>query len=125
MYNLIIKIKYKRKRGIPLHTLTKNDLTGHDVFEFMTGVYAGTHWLEDSLYISEDLFQELELKKIFDLSLKSFSYFGITIVTQNEWENTKKVATQDFPLSCEIIKEIDDWAKVCFEKSNCFTICGI
>lgn len=108
-----------------MYTLTKSDLTGHDVFEFMRGIYAGEYWLEDSLYIPEDLFQELELKKLFDLSLKSFSYFGITTVTKNEWENTKKAATKDFPRSCEIIEEIDAWAKVCFEKLNCFTICGI
>ena len=44
-----------------MNLLTKNKLTEHDVFEFMKGTFSGTHWLEDSLYIPEDLFQQMEL----------------------------------------------------------------
>lgn len=46
-----------------MNVLTKNKLTEHDVFEFMKGTFSGTHWLEDSLYIPEDLFQQMELEK--------------------------------------------------------------
>ena len=37
--------------------------------------FSGTHWLEDSLYIPEDLFQQMELEKIFNICLNHFSYF--------------------------------------------------
>ena len=52
-----------------MNLLTKNKLTEHDVFEFMKGTFSGTHWLEDSLYIPEDLFQQMELEKIFNICL--------------------------------------------------------
>lgn len=108
-----------------MHILTKSDLVEHDVFELMKGTFSGTHWLEDSLFIPEDLFQQMNLEKLFCLGISSFSYFGITVVTKSEWENVKRIATDTFPLTIEIVKEIDDWAKVCFETEECFTICGI
>lgn len=110
---------------IPLHILTKNELTEHDVFEFMKGNFTGTHWREDSLYVPEDLFQQMELGKIFLISLNHFSYFGVTTVLPNEWDNVKRVTKQDFPLSLEIITEIDHWVQICFETEKCFSICGI
>ena len=67
-----------------MNVLTKNKLTEHDVFEFMKGTFSGTHWLEDSLYIPEDLFQQMELEKIFNTCLNHFSYFGVTTVIPSE-----------------------------------------
>ena len=58
-----------------MNVLTKNELTEHNVFEFMKGNFFGTHWFEDSLYIPEDVFQQMELEKIFNTCLKRFSYF--------------------------------------------------
>ena len=72
-----------------MNVLTKNKLTEHDVFEFMKGTFSGTHWLEDSLYIPEDLFQQMELEKIFNICLNHFSYFGVTTVIPSEWNNVK------------------------------------
>ena len=108
-----------------MHVLTKSELTEHDVFEFMKGNFSGTHWLEDSLYIPEDLFQQMELENIFMTCLKHFSYFGVTTVIPGEWDNVKNATKKDFPRSLEIISEIDDWVQVCFETEKCFTICGI
>lgn len=108
-----------------MYVLTKNQLTEHDVFEFMKGNFFGTHWLEDSIYIPEDLFQQMELGKIFSTCLNHFSYFGITTVIPSEWDNMKKVVEKNFPYSFEIITEIDSWVQVCLETEKCFTICGI
>ena len=107
-----------------MNLLTKNQLTEHDVFEFMKGTFSGTHWLEDSLYIPEDLFQQMELEKIFNICLNHFSYFGVTTVIPSEWNNVKQVTKKDFPCSFKIA-EIDNWVQVCFETEECFTICGI
>ena len=108
-----------------MNVLTKNELTEHDVFEFMKGNFFGTHWLEDSLYIPEDVFQQMELEKIFNTCLKRFPYFGVTTVIPSEWNNVKQVAKKDFPYSFKIISEIDNWVQVCFETKKSFTICGI
>lgn len=108
-----------------MNVLTKNKLTEHDVFELMKGTFSGTHWLEDSLYIPEDLFQQMELEKIFNICLNHFSYFGVTTVIPSEWNNVKQVTKKDFPCSFKIIAEIDNWVQVCFETEECFTICGI
>ena len=108
-----------------MNVLTKNKLTEHDVFEFMKGTFSGTHWLEDSLYIPEDLFQQMELEKIFNICLNHFSYFGVTTVIPSEWNNVKQVTKKDFPCSFKIIAEIDNSVQVLFETEECFTICGI
>ena len=89
----------------------------------MKGTFSGTHWLEDSLYIPEDLFQQMELEKIFNICLNHFSYFGVTTVIPSEWNNVKQVTKKDFPCSFKIIAEIDNWVQVCFETEECFTIC--
>ena len=59
-----------------MNVLTKNKLTEHDVFEFMKGTFSGTHWLEDSLYIPEDLFQQMELEKIFNICLNHLLFWS-------------------------------------------------
>ena len=59
-----------------MHLLTKSELTEHDVFEFMKGKFTGQHWREDSLYVPEDLFRQMELETIFLIGLNHFSYYG-------------------------------------------------
>lgn len=75
--------------------------------------------------IPADVFQQMELEKIFNTCLKRFSYFGVTTVIPSEWNNVKQVAKKDFPYSFKIISEIDNWVQVCFETKKSFTICGI
>ena len=112
-------------RRFSTYLLTKDKLMGHDVFEFAKGVYSGTHWAEDSIYLSEDLFQQKNLEPLFRSALSSFSYFGITTVHKNDWEEVKEKTKNNFPQVLDIINEIDEWVKGCFATEECFTICGI
>lgn len=108
-----------------MNTLTKNELVEHDVFEFVKGTFSGEHWSEDSIYIPENLFQQNDLEKIFNLALNSFSYFGITTIEKEDWVRVKNITKAQFPQAIEIIKEIDEWAQLCFIEYECFTICGV
>lgn len=120
---LVLVIK---KGGIPLYVLTKEQLIEHDVFEFVKGNFGGEHWLDSSIFIAEDVFQQAELNHIFSSSMKSFAYYGTTVVTEKDWIRTKNIA-QSYPsqMTVNIINAIDDWAKKCFKEESCFTICGI
>lgn len=106
--------------------LKKEQLTGHDVFEFMKGRLVENHWLESSIYLTEDLFQQAELGNILTSSIINFNYYGSTIITESDW---KKIKEKAFSIKSEttntVIKEIDEWAKDCFLSENCFTICGV
>ncbi len=115
-----------KKGVIPLYVLTKEQLIEHDAFEFIRGNFCGEHWLDSSIFIAEDIFQQAELNHIFSLSMSSFAYYGITVVTEKDWIRTKNAA-QSYPsqMTVSIIKAIDNWAKECFKEESCFTICGI
>jgi len=115
-----------KKGVIPLYVLTKEQLIGHDVFEFVKGSFCGEHWLDNSIFIAEEVFQQAELNHIFSSSMKSFAYYGTTVVTEKDWIRIKNMA-QSYPLemTVTIISAIDDWAKKCFKEESCFTICGI
>ena len=105
--------------------LRKKDLIGHDVFELMRGSFENLHWLEDSLYITEDVFQKLELDVLFRTCLDEFSYFGVTVVTRTDWDRIKNTANHSFPCCSKVLAKIDQWARVGFQTEECFTVCGI
>ncbi len=115
-----------KKGVIPLYVLTKEQLIEHDAFEFLKGNFCGKHWLDNSIFIAEDVFLQAELNHIFSSSMKSFAYYGITVVTEKDWIKIKNAA-QAYPLqmTASIICSIDNWANECFKEESCFTICGI
>lgn len=85
-----------KKGVIPLYVLTKEQLIGHDVFEFVKGSFCGEHWLDNSIFIAEEVFQQAELNHIFSSSMKSFAYYGTTVVTEKDWIRIKNMA-QSYP----------------------------
>lgn len=93
-------------------------------FEFQNGKYQGNHWLKDSLCLHADKFDEFGLYDLFSRSIKDFNYYGPTEVCKAQWMClVKKSARNEF--WNDIITELMPWAEMCFEKYNCFTICGI
>jgi hypothetical protein len=91
--------------------LKKQDITGHDVFEFMRGRLDGTHWHEDSIYLTEETLAEAKLIDFFNLTLQNFNYYGPTEVSKNEWEVIKdSIKNSDIELAKQLVDEIDTWA---------------
>jgi len=56
-------------------TLRKHELPGRDVFEIMKGKYREAHWLDDSIYLTEDVLMQTELKDLLEQTVP-FNYTG-------------------------------------------------
>lgn len=94
-------------------------------FEFQKGRYNGNCWLQDSLSISDDLWEDLNLSDLFGEIIPKFAYYGCTTVTQKEWVKLLKRAEESGCLWKEVIEELVPWANECFENNDVFTILGI
>lgn len=106
--------------------LKKQDLISHDVFEFMQGRLSDTHWLEDSIYLTEETIVKTKLVDFLTLTLTNFNYYGPTEVTEEDWNNIKhNVSASNSEITKQLVFEIDEWAKKSFKSHSCFTICGI
>ncbi|WP_310144636.1 hypothetical protein [Paenibacillus amylolyticus] len=107
-------------------TLQKTELQGHDVFELMQGRLQDTHWLESSVYLTEEVINETEFVKLCTHCLVNFNYYGPTEVNRAEWQQMKQMAeSSESVRTRQLIAEMDAWAIVCFQNHSCFTICGI
>lgn len=107
-------------------TLKKVELQGHDVFELMQGHLQDSHWLDSSIYLTEEVINKTEFVKVCTHCLVNFNYYGPTEVNQAEWKHMKQMADSSVSESTkQLIAEIDIWAIECFENHSCFTICGI
>ncbi|MBU5354062.1 hypothetical protein ACN9MH_21135 [Paenibacillus silvae] len=107
-------------------TLRKHELKGHDVFEFMQGELLDDHWLDNSIYLTEEVLNETQLIEAFNNSSVNFNYYGPTVVNKETWECIKQeVLTSKSIKTQKLLLEIDTWAKICFKNHHCFTICGI
>lgn len=105
--------------------LKKSQLKDHDVFEFQKGHFTGSHWLDSSIYIDDDLFRTSDLFELFSFVV-NFSYDGVTEINSSQWDMIKERASScTLKITQNIISEIDHWAKDCFRTEVCFTICGL
>ncbi len=94
-------------------------------FEFQNGYHCGRHWLEDSVSISDDLWDELKLSELFGKAVPEFDYCGLTTVTKSEWNEIVKLAKESSNQWQEVIDELSTWVNTCFETNDIFTICGL
>jgi len=109
-----------------MYCLKKEKLEGHDVFEFMRGHLKEEHWLESSIYMTEEIFQAANLEEILTTTIGNFNYYGPTEITEQDWNRIRKAAdVSNSEIAKIVISEIDDWSKDCFQTETCFTICGI
>ena len=93
--------------------------------EFQKGEYKGKHWLKDSISLHDDIFYELHLYSLFIKAIPNFDHYGITEVTEYEWEILKKLALEQGEEVQSLIEELSIWVSDCFEVEKIFTICGI
>ncbi|MDF2921411.1 MAG: hypothetical protein K0R57_325 [Paenibacillaceae bacterium] len=106
-------------------TLRKHELEGHDVFEIMRGHEKESHWLDDSLYVTEECFGSSELTGMMTNAVAHFNYYGPTELNQADWEAIKRIAySSTSEATKQLVREIDAWANECFKTERCFTVCG-
>lgn len=105
------------------HCCENGGRTGSCYFEFQRGKYEQKLWQENSIYVSAETFDEFNLKKLIRGVVPAFDYYGITEVTQDEFEEIAARA-QDLPAK-DVVDELTAWAERCFETEAVFTILGI
>ncbi len=108
-----------------LNARERENIGSTEFWEFQTGEYTEKHWLENSMYIHDDVILEINAAEIFDTVFSSFGYYGITRVTLNEWNAMKAAAEKTGGAVKEMFSELELWAEKCLESNMCFTICGI
>lgn len=100
--------------------------TGSTCFiEFQRGVYDGIVWSIEAVFIDEEIFYDLKLRKLFTKILPSFDYYGITQVHRSSFEKVKAAASDFLPETAECLNELDEWLKADSTGYDVFTIIGM
>lgn len=94
-------------------------------FEFQRGRHQGKHWLDRSVYLYADLFDQLNLYELFVQALPHFDYYYLTEVTPEQYEKLASLALARGGDTAALFRELDHWVRDCFLTENVFTICGI
>ena len=94
-------------------------------FEFQRGIYQEEHWLSDSLCLHADIFDDLGLFKLFSEAIPHFNYYGVTIVTKENWQALIYLSKEYGGEKEAVISELTSWVEACFQLEEAFTICGI
>ena len=94
-------------------------------FEFQRGRYRNKHWLDRSVFLHVDQFDHLKLHELFSEALPHFDYYGLTEVTQAQYETLKALALAQSGETAQLFRELDHWVQDCYCTENVVTICGI
>lgn len=105
-------------------TETERKKWGTCFFEFQRGKYRGKCWLNDSLNLHADKFDEAGLYDLFSDAIEDFYYYGVNVVNEEQWENLVEKSYKNDTWN-EIIRELTPWVVECFKRCKYFTICGI
>lgn len=93
--------------------------------EFQRGEYNGSCWRDDSLCMSDEIFHELKLNRLFSRVLPQFDYFGITPVSLEGFQKIKQASEGFSEEIYECILELEDYFKDDYNVDILFTICGM
>lgn len=94
-------------------------------FELQRGYYHDICWLEDSICIRDTLWDEYHLSDLISCVIKDFDYYGVTVVTKNQWDEITKISEKSGLIWHEVIEEATPWVTECFKKHDAFTILGM
>lgn len=94
-------------------------------FEFQRGSYKDKCWLPDSISIYADLWDEYHLSDLVCQVIKEFDYYGMTVVTEQQWNEIVKIARKTGGVWEKVIENAVPWATDCFKKHDVFTILGL
>lgn len=94
-------------------------------FEFQKGYYHNKCWLNDSISISDTLWDEFNLSELFSSVIYNFDYYGLNVVNKKQWDNLVKIGQESNSIWQEVIAEATPWVSICFEENEVFTIMGM
>ena len=114
------KVRYRMNCFITEQERKKDNTT---FFEFQKGTYSGKCWLDDSMLLDADLFDEYHLSKLFKAVLPDFDYYGTTVFTREDWlricGNAKNTAAE------ELLNELSPWIDDCFNEYDTVSLLGL
>ena len=93
-------------------------------FEFQKGKFKNKFWKKDSICLYADVFDKLDLYQLLADSLGEFDYYGVNVVSQDQWRKIIEKSTENEQWKM-IIEELKPWVEECFIKHKHFTVCGI
>lgn len=105
------------------YCLRNHQRDGSCYFEFQQGQFTNQFWLDHSIYLSVDIFDRLQLRKLFGKIIPDFDYYGITEVNREDWENLMTAAENT--AAKPVLDELNQWVIACFKTDDVFTILGI
>ena len=93
-------------------------------FEFQKGRFKNKFWLENSVCMQTDLFDSLNLFKLFSDVIQPFNYYGPNEVSEDQWSAILHKA-QENKQWAPVMEELRPWAEKCLATHRYFTICGV
>lgn len=91
--------------------------------ELMQGKYDGECWHENSIYMRAELWEKLQLTRLFKSVISEFDYYGINAMSVEQWEAIKNTSCDDIQRAA--INEVASWVDECFSKHEYFTVLGL
>ena len=99
-------------------------LGGTNYFEFQEGRFKNKFWLENSICIHMDVFDQLLLDDLFYFSLGAFDYFGETDINKEQWQKIVEKSKEN-ELWQIAVEEMIPWVEKCFIRHKYFSIVGV
>lgn len=107
----------------------KNGIKGGCWHELQKGDFAARcypdYWHTDSLFIDDDIFQELGLYYLFAEVMPRFDNYGVNRIEPADWDRIKEVSGKYDKRVREFVQEVDVWAQNCFDTEPCFYFLGV
>lgn len=104
---------------------TNSARQGSCYFEFQKGRFLGEFWQDDSLYLSDDIFEALGLYHVFVEILPFFDHYGINEITKEQWRHLTRAAGKRGGAVKEAVEEIDCWFQSDLGDVTVLTVLGI
>lgn len=91
--------------------------------EFQEGKGSDTCWLETSINIDDDIWDEYEMSKLMYSANINFDFYGITVINKEQWAAVVEKSKGSIA-EC-IVKDAVPWVEKCFKNNDFFTIIGL
>lgn len=92
--------------------------------EFQKGPFRGEFWLDDSINISEETWEALNLTPLFKETVPDFDYYGISLIEAYTWAAIVAKAEEDEGWSL-FVNEVSEWVNDSIKESMVVSVCGM
>lgn len=101
-------------------------ITGGCYDEFTRGRWNGSFWNETSLYLYDDVFDELCLyENVFSKAFEIYDRWGANRVTREKWDRLRALAESCGGETAALFDELAPWAEENFAEYDEFWILGV